>query len=350
VRCVRRADPLGVIFFEMLAGQPPFAGSAHGELIVQHMMHEPPALGPLAEPGAPEALLQLVHRMLAKDKTQRPTMRQAAAELDRLGGHLHSQVSLPGYPAVAAGMSHSVPGLPLATPVPPGIAGPMSIPGLHGGPSYPSAGGMGSAPGVASVGGNPGFGSLSGVASHPGVGSLPGPAPGAPPSTLGLSAGQVPGKPPRRFPISIAIGGVAGALAVAVALFLSIKQPPPHPAPPPPPPPRQVQAPPPEPPKPMVHWAVDSQPTGAMVVRQRDGRALGVTPLSLTIPAASGTEQLRVVLQGYAEAPLSLDLGHDADEKIELRRKSGRDRRRNSDANSKGNNKGYVPGDLTVVD
>ena len=82
-------------------------------------------------------------------------------------------------------------------------------------------------------------------------------------------------------------------------------------------------------------------------------KVLGVTPLSLTNPAGSGSEQLRIVLQGYTEQPLSLG-SWPADCRPESRA-APQEQRQVHQANlesptPKKNSKGYVRSDLTVVD
>ena len=324
---------LGVIFYELLAGQPPFLGSAHGELIVQHIVHEPPPLATLADQTTPEVLTRLIHLMMSKDKTARPTMRQVVAELDRLGGLLSGV-----YGTVPLGAGISAPGVISITPTPPPgwLPGPGSLPGAVSQPSLPSLTGGGAA------------------RSYHGMTPVPGAASSSPASTLAMSAGQVPVPQPRRFPLSIAIGGLAGAIAVGVVLILSFGRT----TPPPPPPPHNPAVQLPQRPTPQqvdspktVHWSVTTMPQGAKVIRQRDGEVLGTTPLSLDAPRALGGEPVRLVLPGYAEMSLSLDLDKDSDLQIELHRKGGRERRtKDPGSSSKTHGKGYVPGDLTVVD
>jgi len=315
---------LGVIFYEILTGAPPFSGSAHGELIVQHMMQEPPPLAPLVEPGTPEALVQLVHRMLLKDKDARPTMRQVVSEMDRMGGYLSGVYGvLPLNPSAI-----SMPGMTGAMPV---LTAPSGYPSLAGPP------GMQSMPGVA---GMPPHHSLVGMTAM----QIQGMA--GQPSTLGLSAGQTPVPPRPRRAVAVAVGSIVGVALVGVLLLITLNKP--KPLPPPLVPverPRSVvERPPPEPPKKTIHWALTTQPAGAMVIRQRDGQVLGVTPLSVENPAGSGSEKVRIMLPGYADEIVILDLDADSEQKIDLRRKTGRDAKRNK------NGKGYVPGDLTVVD
>jgi hypothetical protein len=171
-----------------------------------------------------------------------------------------------------------------------------------------------------------------------------------PPSpTLGTAAGQVPLTTRPRWQFAVALGSVVGAIAVGLLLVMSLSKPTPQPVAPPPPRPAMPKSEPPPVVK-VVHYTVDSQPTGAAVVRLRDGQLLGQTPLSLTSPRNSVPEQLRVSLPGYVEESVAIDLRQDSEQKLELRRKGGRDSKRSKNPKSDTHAKGYVHGDLTVVD
>lgn len=70
---------LGCVLYQLLAGRTPFVADGPGQLIGMHLFQEPTPLVSLA-PKAPRRIVELVDRMLRKDKTQRPTMKEAASE------------------------------------------------------------------------------------------------------------------------------------------------------------------------------------------------------------------------------------------------------------------------------
>lgn len=70
---------LGVMLFELVAGQPPFKGEA-GELIAQHLYAPPPPLASLV-PTVPPVVAELLARLMEKEKLQRPNMAEAHRQL-----------------------------------------------------------------------------------------------------------------------------------------------------------------------------------------------------------------------------------------------------------------------------
>ncbi|MEO8701005.1 MAG: serine/threonine-protein kinase [Kofleriaceae bacterium] len=80
---------LGVIAYEALAGHPPFDGRTLAEVVCMHLTSEPDQLETKCD--APSALSNLVHRMLDKDQTVRPTsieVRQIARSIaNELSSH-----------------------------------------------------------------------------------------------------------------------------------------------------------------------------------------------------------------------------------------------------------------------
>ncbi|HRI55370.1 MAG TPA: serine/threonine-protein kinase, partial [Pseudomonadota bacterium] len=95
---------LGVMLYRMLAGKPPFAAPGTGELMAMHIYMQPPPLQ-AANPALPEPLVALVHRMLAKNRVERPSMAQVAQELEQLGTRFSAMVPAltPALVAKAAG-------------------------------------------------------------------------------------------------------------------------------------------------------------------------------------------------------------------------------------------------------
>jgi tRNA A-37 threonylcarbamoyl transferase component Bud32 len=66
---------LGVILYEMLAGQPPFAGASDFETALKHLEEDPPPLERL-NPRVPAAVAHIVHKLLSRE----PAARYASAE------------------------------------------------------------------------------------------------------------------------------------------------------------------------------------------------------------------------------------------------------------------------------
>lgn len=74
----------GVMLFEMVSGRRPFVGSNAANLINQIVSFDPPDLETL-RPDAPEALVDLIYRMLAKNPVERiPSVRLVGAELEAI--------------------------------------------------------------------------------------------------------------------------------------------------------------------------------------------------------------------------------------------------------------------------
>jgi len=75
---------LGVLLYEMLAGEPPFPGDDIQVVGAQHVHAEPPPLGD-RRPDLPEPLVELIASLLAKQVGERPeSAAHVAAELARI--------------------------------------------------------------------------------------------------------------------------------------------------------------------------------------------------------------------------------------------------------------------------
>jgi serine/threonine protein kinase len=61
---------LGITFYEMLAGKPPFDGKDFATLVMLHQTASPPSLLPL-NPEIPEALDQIIQKVLSKEPSAR---------------------------------------------------------------------------------------------------------------------------------------------------------------------------------------------------------------------------------------------------------------------------------------
>ena len=68
-----------------------------------------------------------------------------------------------------------------------------------------------------------------------------------------------------------------------------------------------------------IEWKIASRPSGATVIRAETGETLGVTPLSLTQPAGSGTTKVLLRAAGYADQPVILDQASPMDMKYVLK-------------------------------
>lgn len=74
---------LGVILYEMLAGQPPFVAEHPGAVIAMHLSSKPRSLWDVSW-SVPTPLCLLVHQMLHKEPERRPSMKQIGDRLAEL--------------------------------------------------------------------------------------------------------------------------------------------------------------------------------------------------------------------------------------------------------------------------
>jgi len=78
------AYALGCVAFEMACGRPPFIGESMADVCAQHLGEPPPVPSKLV-PGLPPAFDDIVARLLEKEPSARPTMRETMAVFTALG-------------------------------------------------------------------------------------------------------------------------------------------------------------------------------------------------------------------------------------------------------------------------
>ncbi len=287
---------LAIMVYEMLAGVPPFASKSSTEMLVMQITSEPPALRDHV-PDLPDYVEQTVMRALAKDREAR------YASVDYFVGALHGT-----YPALTAQGG----GAGLA-----GLAQPARSPGAP----FHATQGFGHQPTPTPV-------AVGNLASAVG----PVPVPGATITTFSHATGETGPSPApsdsdpdldavttRRWPIVLALG----TLAVAVTLFLVIRPggsrlpartsqvlPQRSPA-------ASVA------PGAAVHLRIQSSPSGANVLAEKDGSVLGITPLQKTYPQAKGTMAFVLRMAGYKDKSITVALGGNSSTSVELERAEG---------------------------
>jgi serine/threonine-protein kinase len=114
---------LGLVFYEMLAGAPPFHSASPRELLNMQCTAEPPELSDDARAGMPRGVEELLFQMLQKDAEARP--KSAAEVVERLSpfrpaeramrtttAHLRSSTSPSPSPSSSTGAASPSTGAP----------------------------------------------------------------------------------------------------------------------------------------------------------------------------------------------------------------------------------------------
>jgi serine/threonine-protein kinase len=266
---------LGVMIYEMLAGRVPFMG-ATGEILAKQIYEDPPALTEIA-PWVSADAAAFVHRLLKKDKAERPTMRQVATELERMTAPFptmaHSVVLPP--PPAQQPTGETPRQNPEDAITNPSMAAPAA--------SFAAAGAAGSAAGLS---GKPGERDTnSGLQPH---------------STLGFSVGQssLSMRTPTRWRRILLPAGAVLVAASAILVAVSLRE---HNGPQP------VRPAVVKPPAKKIFWSLSSVPAGAEIIRISDNKVLGKTPWHGEQDPQNPEIELRLSLAGYQDRILKIN-------------------------------------------
>jgi len=252
---------LGIIIYEMLAGQPPFVSEGFGELLSMHLHEKPGSLRAFA-PQVTAEVEFAVMRMLAKKPDERyQSMADVRAAL-----------------AAAAGLPHTlVPEHKLGSTDQFGVRATLAA---HATESKPRT--------------------LSPTTLTPG----------------GLTTSAIPEVTVKVRKKPWAAVGIASGLIAVLAAILLHKGPPPAPVPsttttrPVPPPESQTVAPPKAPV--VVRMRLDSTPPGARVVRVSDDVVLGTTPETIELVPSNEPLALRFEKEGFVAAVRAASLAENS--------------------------------------
>jgi serine/threonine-protein kinase len=278
---------LGIMLYEMLAGRPPFLG-ATGEILAKQIYEEPPPLQEQAPWVTPDAA-SFVHRLIAKDKAERPSMREVTAQLERMTAMFptmaHPVVMAP--PGTLSGEAPQV--------MPPAAASsPLAAPIIA-----PQDGSEKTTSDEENIT-NPSHKTPVSPAaaerdSHSGLQKN---------STLGFSVGQSSLSLRRSTRVKRALVAGMALLIVAAAIGTAViyrdtqstaSQPNRPPQPVPPTGTAQVVA------SKKVFWSLTSIPAGAEIIRISDGKVLGKTPRHIEEEAGDEEVPVRLSLPGYQD-------------------------------------------------
>ena len=252
---------LGSVLYEVLAGRPPLVSDGAGQILGMHLFQAPPPLLSFA-PKVPQAIADLVHLFLTKDKALRPAMSEAA---DDIGSLLSKQTG--GGSVVRSRPGHDTdPDVTRAVPMPP-----LSTT-------------LGRAAGQSQIGR---LGRSSRTALNVGGSAI---------ALLVAAVSMI--KPrdrtPARAPTAATLNTVAQSVAAVTAATVLPTEPP------------------------MVIWHLDRKPSGAAVVDEQ-GQRLGTTPFQTERTAQPGRIVLRLRQDGYRDELLTLSTNHEAEHVVTLK-------------------------------
>src|SRR5262249_32582719 len=118
---------VGIILFELLTGQLPFAGRSTMDILLAHATEEPPSFAALGAPAnIPPGIEQVVQCCLAKTPQQRPSNARELSEMydEALSAHLAGlsgvpiRAGAPAPPRPAPQPARPAPARPAAAPPP----------------------------------------------------------------------------------------------------------------------------------------------------------------------------------------------------------------------------------------